>query len=186
MRVLVVHPDRRLAEALAIRSGWAISHADRWPASQRLIEHTAFDAWVLDERTVGDRGLRLLAALRSFGEAHAVLWLRTPESGVVELIDALVAGVTDCLRNPVDASEVCIKLSAYQIGSEAPYGAEGRAGSAHSVRTEKRMRGADERRDDPAGNCRAEEDPAPRADATPKKRLRSSSGRIAMLTRQNR
>ncbi|PZQ12405.1 MAG: hypothetical protein DI565_16410 [Ancylobacter novellus] len=110
MRVLVVHHDQRIAEALAIGTDWAIWTADRWSAGSRLIEHKAFDAWILDESIVGDQGLRMLAALRSFGEGHVVLWLRMPGSGVADLIDALAAGVTDCLRNPVDADDVKDRL----------------------------------------------------------------------------
>ncbi len=136
MRVLVVHHDRRVAEALAIGTDWAIWSADRWSAGGRLIEHKAFDAWVLDESTVGDQGLRMLAALRSFGERHVVIWLRMPGSGVADLIDALAAGVTDCLRNPVDADDVKAKLRrAVQPSSETPTDLARPAGRATFART---------------------------------------------------
>ena len=140
MRVLVVHHDRRIAEALAVGTDWAIWSADRWSAGSRLIEHKAFDAWVLDESTVGMQGLRVLAALRSFGETHVVLWLRMPEAGVADLIDALAAGVTDCLRNPVQANDVKAKLrGSIQIRHETPTASERPADFATFARTSDRQ-----------------------------------------------
>jgi DNA-binding response OmpR family regulator len=108
MRLLVVDHDRRLADALADR--WAVEHVGGWIEARRHLERTTFDALVLDERTVGEPGLRLLARRRAEGDRVPALLLRASRSGVAELIDALAAGVTDCLREPVDFEAVDSKL----------------------------------------------------------------------------
>lgn len=104
MRVLVVAQDRRLADALADR--WIVEHVGGWIEARRHLERTPFDALVLDERTVGKAGLHLLASRRALGDQVPALLLRASQSGVAELIDALVAGVTDCLREPIGLKAV--------------------------------------------------------------------------------
>ncbi|MFC3694639.1 hypothetical protein ACFOWB_20655 [Chenggangzhangella methanolivorans] len=69
-----------------------------------------FTIMALDELTLGMAGLRALADRRADGDATPALFLRAERSGVSELIEALVAGVTDCVRKPVRAEHVAAKL----------------------------------------------------------------------------
>lgn len=108
MRLLIVDQDKRLADALADR--WFVEHAGAWIEARQHLDRATLDALVLDERTVGEPGLRLLANRRAEGDRAPALLLRASRSGVAELIDALVAGVTDCLRKPVSLEAVDSKL----------------------------------------------------------------------------
>ena len=109
--VLVVDDDptqRRLAQAVLEREGYAVVHAESGgEAIDRLTKGGGADVVLLDMVMPGMSGMEALAEIRTAGVATPVIVL-TASGGVDAVVKAMQAGAQDFFVKPVSAERLLV------------------------------------------------------------------------------
>ncbi len=112
--VLVVDDDptqRRLAQAVLEREGYAVVHAESGgEAIDRLTRGGGADVVLLDMVMPGMSGMEALAEIRTAGVATPVIVL-TASGGVDAVVKAMQAGAQDFFVKPVSAERLLVGVS---------------------------------------------------------------------------
>ncbi|WP_374600102.1 sigma-54-dependent transcriptional regulator [Brevundimonas sp.] len=112
--VLVVDDDptqRRLAQAVLEREGYAVVHADSGgEAIDRLTKGGGADVVLLDMVMPGMSGMEALAEIRTAGVTTPVIVL-TANGGVDAVVKAMQAGAQDFFVKPVSAERLLVGVS---------------------------------------------------------------------------
>jgi DNA-binding NtrC family response regulator len=112
--VLVVDDDptqRRLAQAVLEREGYAVVHAESGgEAIDRLTKGGGADVVLLDMVMPGMSGMEALAEIRTAGVTTPVIVL-TASGGVDAVVEAMQAGAQDFFVKPVSAERLLVGVS---------------------------------------------------------------------------
>jgi len=114
MRLLVVEDDDVLLDGLKVGlelAGFTIDTVTTVADALSALEHTRFDAIVLDVMLPDGTGLNILRRVRDRGDRVPVLLL-TAKDATADKISGLDAGADDYLGKPFDLDEVSARLRA--------------------------------------------------------------------------